>query len=291
MKKIINVLVIFITIFALIASLAGILTSKGATKEIFISVYDNEVELYGTGIYQNDSIAIVAQGIAQDYVTIILGLPVLMIALYLYNKNNVRGKFLLSGMLGYFLYTYTTYTFLWTYNKLFLVYVALMSLSFFAFIILIQSIKINEIKLNFKEQLPNKFIGGFQIFIGIMVTLLWVGKIIPSLTMDEIPSGLDHYTTLVIQALDLGIIVPSAIMSGILLIKKNNYGYLLSSIIIIKATALFSSMSAMVFGQLLSGITISPIEIMIFISFNILSIFVVYVLLKNINMISSKKIK
>jgi hypothetical protein len=62
---------------------------------------------------------------------------------------------------------------------------------------------------------------------------MWLGRIIPSYN-NKIVAGLEHYTTLVIQALDLGFIVPVAIISGILLIKNNSLGYLLAPIIIIK---------------------------------------------------------
>jgi hypothetical protein len=175
-----------------------------------------------------------------------------------------------------------SYSFLWTYNALFLAYVASMSCSLFAFILTILTIDINHLKDQFNAKMPLKFIGIFQIFIGFSVFMLWMGKIIPSLTNGIVPVGLDHYTTLVIQAMDLGFVVPTAILSGILLMKKNNFGYLLSSVVIIKGVSLLTSLSVMIINQALAGVKMGITEIIMFPLFNILTIICFIILLKNI---------
>lgn len=48
---------------------------------------------------------------------------------------------------------------------------------------------------------------------------MWLGRIILSLLSHSVPPGLEHYTTLPIQALYLGFIVPAAVLSGILIIN------------------------------------------------------------------------
>jgi hypothetical protein len=98
-----------------------------------------------------------------------------------------------------------------------------MSCSLFSFILTIVTIDINSIKDNFNNKLPIKLSGRFEIFLGFSLFMLWMGKIAPSLINGTVPIGLEHYTTLVIQAMDLGIVVPLSIMSGILLMKINTY--------------------------------------------------------------------
>jgi hypothetical protein len=82
--------------------------------------------------------------------------------------------------------------------------------------------------------------------------------------------------------MDLGIVVPLSIMSGILLMKKNNYGYLLSSVVIIKGVSLLTSLSFMIISLLLSGVSVNIIEIVLFGSLNIFTIICFLILLKNI---------
>lgn len=281
-KKIINVLVWIIGILTIVISLTGILSNYGSGEWTFTSVFGEQIKIYGRGIYEHDSLAVVAQGIAQDYVSLILGIPLLFFSLYSYNKGTLKGKILLGGTLGFFLYTYMSYSFLWTYNKLFLVYVADMSCSLFAFILTLCSIKLDTLRNCFKETMPVKLIGGFQIFVGFAIFMLWIGKILPTLSTGNAPVGLDHYTTLVIQAMDLGIVVPVAFLSGITLIKKHNIGYMLSSIVIIKGSALLTSLSVMIISQLLAGVEIGIAEMIIFPIFNLLCIACLIILLKNV---------
>ncbi len=289
-KRIVNTLVLIIGILSIIAALYGIFSTGGTGERKFISVFGEEITLYGKGIYQNDSIAVVAQGLAQDYVTLILGVALLLISLWQYNRENLKGKLLLVGILGFFLYTYMSYTFLWFYNPMFLVYVAIMSCSLYAFILTIMSVDVNSLKDHFNKNMPVKLLGSFQIFLGVSIGLLWIGKIVPALINGTIPVGLEQYTTLVIQGMDLGFVVPTAILSGILLIKKNNYGYLFSSVIIIKGVAMLTSLSAMIISQAIAGVKMSIIEIIMFPMFNILIIICLIILFKNILPIKKQKI-
>lgn len=281
-KKVINILVILIILITIVVSFVGIISSKGGHNFEYVSINNETVQIYGSGIYKNDSVAVVAQGLAQDLVSLIMGIPLLIGALVLFNKGKTKGKLLLSGALGYFLYTYMSYSFLWNYNSLFLLYVALMSLSAFALVLTIMNINIDNLKNQFNDKLPRKFIGGVQIFIGIMIGLMWLAKIVPSIINNSVPVGLEHYTTLIIQAMDLAFVMPLAILSGILLIKKNRFGYLLSSIMIIKGSALLISITAMIVGQMIAGVDVNYIVIGIFGLFNLLMIYPLILLIKNI---------
>ena len=187
----------------------------------------------------------------------------------------------MTGTLGYFLYTFMSYTFLWMYNKFFIIYVLLMSLSLFGFILAMMSFDIDNIALNFKKQLPVKLIGGFQLFLAFAIGMLWLGKIAPSIFKGAVPIGLDHYATLVIQGMDLGIVVPTAILSGVLLIKRKPFGYLLSSVLIIKGITMLTCISAMIINLALNNVKMSIVEIVIFPMFNLLAIICLIILMKN----------
>ena len=280
-KKSISILVLCIVILASTACSFGLL-SKGGTKEYEYKTINNEIVMInGSGLYKNDSVSVVAQGQASDFVTLVMGIPLLLVSIYFTRKGSFRGKLILTGTLGYFLYTYMSCTFLWMYNKFFIIYVMLMSLSLFAFILAMMSFDIENIAQNFKKQLPVKFLGGFQIFLAFAIGMLWLGKITPSIFKGTVPVGLEHYTTLVIQGMDLGIVVPAAMLSGILLIKRKPFGYLLSSVLIIKGITMLTCISAMIINSALNNVKMGLIEIAIFPMFNILALICLIILLKN----------
>lgn len=122
-----------------VASGIGLFSGEGSENEgshpIFTSIRGEQIELYGSGIYKNDSLSAAAQAIAQDGVTLVVGIPLLLISLLLSLSRRIRGRLLLAGTLGYFTYTYASYSFLAMYNPLFLVYVMLFSAGLYAFIL------------------------------------------------------------------------------------------------------------------------------------------------------------
>ena len=280
-NKSINILVLIIIVLALAACLFGLFSSGGIGQYEFKSINNETVKIYGEGIYKNDSISAVAQGKASDFVTLVLGIPLLIASLYFTTRGSFKGKLMLTGTLGYFLYTYMSYTFLWTYNPLFIVYVIIMAASLYAFILSFMSFEIEKVPAMFNEKLPAKFLGGFQLFVGFAIGMLWLGKIAPSIFKGAIPLGLEHYTTLVIQGMDLGIIVPAAFLSGILIIKRKPFGYLLSSVIIIKGVTMLTCISAMIINMALMGVDMSLAEILVFPILNLFAVICLILLLKN----------
>ncbi len=281
-NKAINILVIGIILLSICSCAAGLLLKGGMGEYEFKSIHGEVIKIYGSGLYKNDSLSAVSQGKASDLITLILGVPLLIFSLCFTLKGSFRGKLMLTGTLGYFLYTFMSYTFLWNYNPFFIVYVILMSCSLYAFILCLLSFDINKMPQMFTEHLPVKFLGIFQIFIGFAIGMLWIGKLAPSITNGDVPVGLEHYTTLVIQGMDLGIVVPTAILSGILLMKHKPFGYLLSSVIIIKSITMLTSISAMIINQAINGVEMNVAEILIFPLFNILALISMVLLMKNI---------
>ncbi|HHU71842.1 MAG TPA: hypothetical protein GXZ21_07385 [Clostridiales bacterium] len=166
---------------------------------------------------------------------------------------------------------------------MFIVYVILMSASFFGFSLSIMSIDINSLSSAFDKKLPIKFLGGFQMFFAAGLFLLWMEKIIPTITNGTVPPDLDHYTTLVIQGLDLGFIVPIALISGVLLIKRRPFGYLLSSVMLMKGFTMGAALTAMIIGQYLAGVAMGIIEIIMFPIFSLIIFYCMILLLKNID--------
>lgn len=288
-RKTITILTALIILFSLTAAVVGIFSGGGPGRHLFTSVHGETIMLYGRGLYQNDSVSAASQAIAQDVVTILVGIPMLIVSLYFFRKGLLKGKILLGGTLAYFLYTYTSYSFISMYNYLFLMDVALMSLSFFTFVLIMMSFDMDALAGSFGEKTPLKSIAGFLLFIGIAIGLMWIGKIVSPYLTGAIPAGLEHYTTLVIQAMDLGFVVPVSILSGILLLKRKPFGLLLASIMCVKGLTMLTALTAMIIGQLLSGVQVAAAEIILFPAFNLIVIVILVPLMKNIKETASKK--
>jgi hypothetical protein len=261
-----------IALLSIFVSAVGLWSDGGADPRPLVNVNGETVILYGNGLYANDSISVVAQGKASDFVTLVVAVPALLGFAWWTHRGSLKARLALVGILGYFLYTYMSYVFLWSYNTLFIVYVVLMSSSLFAFGLGISTLDPQLLKASFSERLPVKFIGGLQWVIGGLLLLLWGSKIISSLISGNPPVGLDHYTTLVIQAMDLGLVVPAALLSGYLILRRQPWGYLMSSILLIKGLAMLVSITAMILNMVLQKVSVDPIEMIIFLGFDALMI-------------------
>ena len=288
-KNTVSLLVMCIILLSLTASVYGVFSNQGQGQYEFKSLHGETVSIYGKGLYKNDSLAMAVQARAQDTVTMVLGVPLLAISLYMARKNWLKGRLLLTGTLAYFLYTYVMYTFTAMYNQFFLVYVILMTTAFYAFILSMLSFDMEELGRSFSEKLPVKFVGGFLLFLGAVVGLLWIGRIVPTLIEGTMPIGLEHYTTLVIQGLDLGILIPTQVIAGVLLIKRKTFGYLLASVMIIKLITLLTALTAMIVGQAFAGVKMGIFEMAMFPLFNLIAIYCLAAILKNIKEKGSNK--
>lgn len=281
-KRINNTIIIAVAIIATLVSAYGIFSNQNINENQNVSsIYGEVVTLYGKGLYHNESISMAAQVRAQDMVTLFVAVPFLLYALFLSNKESIKGKFLLTGVLGYFLYTYMTYCFVAMYNNFFLLFTILMGLSFYGFVINLTSFPLAKLESYFTNMHARKYVSGSILFFGFAIGMMWLGRIAPAF-QGGIPKGLEHYTTLPIQALDLGIVVPAMFVCGILLWKKNKLGYLLAPVMIIKVITLLLAVDAMAISMLLVGTTVSIVELVVFPLFTILFSFNLYFIMKNL---------
>lgn len=280
--KTISILVISIAAIAAAAAAIGIFSNQGPGPYEYESIRGQVVTIYGKGLYQHMSAEVAIQGIAQDYVTLFIGVPLLLLSLFWARKGSMKGRYFLAGTLGYFLVTYLFYLVMGMYNQLFLAYSFLMGASFFAFTLTMLSFEVKKMPHYFRRKTPVKFAGGFLIFNAISIALLWLSIVVPPLTSGSIyPKELEHYTTLIVQGLDLGLLLPLAVVSGVLLIRKDASGYLLGPVYFIFLSFLMTALTAKIIAMGMAGYNIIPV-IFIIPTFNIIAVICSVLLLKNI---------
>lgn len=281
-KQTISVLVVLITIFAALAAGFGIFSNFGPGVFEYETIRGQTIEIYGIGIYQHMSADVAIQGIAQDYITLLLAIPLLIISLIGYRRNILQAKFILAGTLGYFLVTYLFYSAMGMYNIMFLPYVILLCLSFFGLFIILKSLIKTEILSLFSLKSPSKFVGWFLIINSVSIAFLWLNIIVPPLFDGTIyPAELNHYTTLIVQGFDLGLLLPICFVSGFLLLKKKPEGYLYATIYLVFLSLLMTALTAKIIAMALNNVNVIPV-IVIIPSINIITIVSAILMIKSL---------
>jgi hypothetical protein len=269
-----------IGIMALVAALAGLWPDEGQPYTL-TNFRGEEVTINARGLYYWDTVSSAAQMQANDLVMLLLGVPLLAVSFWLTLRGSLRGHLVLTGTLGFILYTYTTMCFGAAYNKLFLVYVALFSLSLFAFVLSMMSFDLKALPAHFSDKLPRRWIAVLLFFTAAFLTLAWLGRIAPTIFQDQIPA-LENVTSMFIQAMDLGLVVPLCALAGILLLRRSAWGYLLASVGLIKFLTMGIAVSLMGLNMARVGVPISAVELVVFPTIALGNVVMVVLLLRNV---------
>ncbi len=273
-------LVPIIFLLALAAALAGVWPGEGEPYAV-TNFRGEEVRINNRGLYKWDTVSSAAQMQANDLVMLVLGLPLLAVSFWLALRGSLRGHLLMTGTLGFILYTYITMCFGATYNTFFLIYVALFSASLFAFILSMMSFDLDALPEHFSEIIPHKAIAGLLFFTAAFLTLAWLGRIAPTILEDQIPD-LENTTSMFIQAMDLGIIVPFSIIAAVLLLRRTAWGYLLTAVGLMKFLTMGVAVSLMGLNMARVGVPVSIIELVVFPTIALVNLVMVIFLLKSI---------
>lgn len=280
-SKSLNILVLIIFFLALVAALAGVLPGEGTPYQV-TNFRGEEVTINARGLYYWDTVCTAAQMQANDLVTLVLGLPLLAISYWLTLRGSLRGRIVLTGTLGFILYTYITMCFGAAYNQFFLVYVALFTLSLFTFVLSMMSFDLQTLPQHFSKKLPRRWIAGLLFFAAAFLGLAWLGRIVATFSEGTIPA-LENTTSMFIQAMDLGIIMPTCVLSAILLLRRSAWGYLLASVGMLKFLTLGIAVALMGLNMARVGVPVSVIELGVFPTMALANLVLTIILLRNID--------
>ncbi|MBV6513676.1 MAG: hypothetical protein HRU80_15125 [Ignavibacteriales bacterium] len=259
-KTVITTLSILIALFSIIAASTGIFSDKGTGPFLHETVRGDTVLIYGKGLYAHMSADVAVQGIAQDYITLFLGVPLLLFGLARARNNSLRGTILQTGTVFYFLLTYLFYLAMAMYNAMFPVYILLLASSLFCLLLLLIPFDTDRFRESIKSEAVYKQAGIFLIINAGMISLLWLSVIIPPVLEGTIiPKQVQHYTTLIVQGFDLAIFLPLAFVSGWMAVKKQIYGYLFTTVYMIFLSILMLALVSKILFMAAEGASVIPV--------------------------------
>ncbi len=191
--------------------------------------------LLWSGLYQdNPFVLAIWQG--NDLVTLLVALPLLAYGLIGTLNGSRKANLIRLGMLDTLFYAYTFYLFSAAFNAFFLVYSLLVTFSLLGLILGLMDLDLAAVKELFTDKTPVRWIGGYQIFVGLglsVVYLLQIGTFIFSGEVPAIITKTDHITHIV-PALDMTFVIPWLLLGGVLIWQRKTWGYVISSIMMVK---------------------------------------------------------
>jgi hypothetical protein len=171
-----------------------------------------------------------------EAVTLSLAVPLLVGALIFVRRGSVRAQPVWIAMLIYALYNYSYAVFGTTFNDAFLVHIGLFSAAFFALACALPALEYPRIADAFAPNRAARGVGIFLVFVGVAQGALWLFVVIRNVVNGEVLHDIPVAGQHLVFALDLALLVPTLILSGIMLARRKPFGYLMGT-----AAALFGT--------------------------------------------------
>lgn len=240
-------------LLSLVAASVGLLWSGGSAPESVLTVRGEQVELYGEGLYRFDSVFKGAGNRGTDLVTLLVGLPLLWWATRWYRRGAVAGGLLLAGALTWFLYAYASLSLSAAYNELFLLQVALVSISLWALALTVGSVHLADLPPEQAMALPRRRLAWLLVGSGALTALVWLQPLASTLPSGSAPPMLQHSTTLVTEVLDLALVAPAAVVAGMLLRRRRWQALTIAVPLLVLLVVLAAAIIAQTTAQLMAG--------------------------------------
>ena len=170
-----------------------------------------------------------------DLVSVLLAVPLLLLALRSARRGSVRGLLLLLGGLAYIAYQYA-YTFAYGWSRLFPIYLTLLALSAFTLAEMLIRIDPHAVADRFYFRARVVGVARFLFVIGLGLGLMEGLQVLVAVVTGNPPPIVAQtgHPTSPVYILDLGLIVPMMLLASRWLGRRRPWGFVAASVLLVK---------------------------------------------------------
>jgi hypothetical protein len=244
------------------SSLIGLLTTGGPGRQVVQTARGATVTLYGEGLYAADTWLIGAGNRGQDLAMLIFELPILLLVLRWYSRGSAVAPAPVAGVLAFFTYYYVSQVFGVAQNRLFPLYVAAASLAGFALVFVASRLNAYEVAAVLPAHPERRVLATYLIAVAAALTLAWLPGMIMTAVTGNIAEAVGPYTSAATEALDLGLVVPVALLAAVRLLQRRPLGSALALIMLVINACIGVVLLSQGVAQLVSGVPLTAGEIL-----------------------------
>ena len=224
-----------IAVLVAIASGAGVFLRGDLASMHIVTPRGEPVDVLLGGVYQWNSKNYASEGVGWDLVTLLGVLPAFVALLPALRRGSFRAALAVTGLLAYFLYQYFEYAVALAYGPFFLLYVAIFALSLSMIALLVSQMDVASLPSRFGDRFPRRSVIGLGIFMAVLLCGMWLPLVAKSFGGD-VSDGKTLYggTTLVVQAFDLGLLVPLGLFTALTVYLRQPVGFLLAGVVTVQ---------------------------------------------------------
>lgn len=213
------------------------------------AIVASAVGLLWPDAYSSETANWAAQGRGQDAVNLLI-YPALLLLAWRAARGSLLALLGWAGLALYSAYSYLLYAGWVHFGALFPVYVAVFGLSVYALVGVLALIDPRRLRASFRRSAPERGVGALLAALGAAFALLWLGEIVPPLLEGSVPATLTDagLASNPVWVLDLGVVLPAMVLTGVLLRRGRPLGYLLA----VPLLAFGMAMGAAIVGMLVA---------------------------------------
>ena len=226
------------------ASAAGVFLRGDGSMASATSIRGESFQYTTGGIYAFNAERVVAEGVGWDYVTLLFAVPMLLLAVRPVARGSFKGRLFAMGLMSYLFYQYLQYAMYWAFGPLFPAFILLFGGSLAGLVWFSSSFELSTMPSRFSARFPRRAMAIMSAVMSLVLLGMWVPMIAKGMRGD-IQGLLFGQTTMVVQALDLGLLVPLMLFTAVAAWRRMPIGFLLSAVFVVKAAAMGLAICAM----------------------------------------------
>ena len=247
----------FVGVLAGVAAGLGVFGRGDGTFAPATSALGESYEVAVGGVYAGSARQLVAEGVGWDVFTLIVAVPILLVAALYVARGSFRGALVAAGMLGYFLYMHLEYSVTWSFGPMFPLFVALCGSSLVGLVAVSALIADAGVDDRFNERFPRRSYAALTIGMALLLAVMWISRIAEGLAAAT--ATLHGETTMTVQALDLGLIVPVSVIVAIAVLRRVAVGMVAAAAFGVAFVAMATAIAAMmVSATIVTGVLQLP---------------------------------
>jgi hypothetical protein len=239
----------FVAALAGIASALGVFVRGDGSFQTVTSVRGITYEMASNGVYAFNAKQLVAEGVGWDVFTLAVVVPAALGLMLLVGRGSFRALLASMGVFGYLVYEYLEYAVTWAFGPLFVLFVAICALSIVGICWFASAVAREGVAGRFSDDFPRRAFVLLNVTMAALLGVMWSGRIASGLSGDLVAAGLFGETTLVVQALDLGLVVPVALITSFIVARRSTVGYAIAAVWTITSVAMATAIVSMLISS------------------------------------------
>jgi hypothetical protein len=216
-----------------------------------------------------------------DWVTLAVAVPLLLVGLREATRDSLRGVLLWLGGTAYALYNYAFYLFGAALNAYFLIYVAAFVLAVIVLILNLAALDTGRVAKAVRPSAPSRLLAASLVFIGVGLAVVWIAMWAAYVFAGR-PTPVEPEAFKLVAALDLSLMVPALTVGGFLLWRRTGWGYVISTIASIQGALYLLVLTVNAVVAIRRGIVSAPGELPIWAPLTVIMAAAAFALLANV---------